>query len=220
MTTLAPTKPHATRLPPISWLWRIGLIALALVAIRFYARYPLHYVLHQTAESYGPYWAHRFWLRLHVAGASVALVSGPFQLWTGFRRRHLSLHRMIGYAYLGAAIVGGAGAFALAGWSQAADRGVSVFVFAAAWWMCLAMAYRAIRARRIIEHQDWMVRGYVLTYGFVSIRALAEVPVWDALGPVAEPTQNWLGWVVPVLIADVVLRWRRGRIGAADVHRR
>jgi hypothetical protein len=54
-----------------------------------------------------------------------------------------------------------------------------------------------------------MVRGYVLTYGFVSIRALAEVPIWYALGPVAEPTQNWLGWVVPMMVADVALRWRR-----------
>jgi hypothetical protein len=59
-----------------------------------------------------------------------------------------------------------------------------------------------------------MVRGYVLTYGFVNIRALGELPVWNALGTAAEPTQNWMGWVVPLLIAEVVLSWRRGGTGA------
>ena len=53
-----------------------------------------------------------------------------------------------------------------------------------------------------------MIRGYVLTYGFVTIRTLGELPVWDALGPVAEPTTNWLGWVVPLLLTDVLLPWR------------
>ena len=200
----------STRLPLGAWVWRVILVLLGLGALRFYARDPLHYLLHHTPTSFGGYWPHRYWLLLHIAGASVALVVGPFQLWSGFRRRHVRLHRGLGFAYLGSAAVGGFGAFGLALWSRAADRGVSVFVFALAWWLCLFMAYRAIRSRRILEHQDWMVRGYVLTYGFVTIRALTDIPIWGALGAVAEPTTNWLGWVGPLLLSDVVLRWRRG----------
>jgi hypothetical protein len=191
-------------------MWRIAVVFLGLAAIRFYARDPLHYLLQHTPESFGGYWPHRDWLILHIAGATGALVAGPFQLWSGFRHRHLHLHRAVGFAYLAAALVGGIGAFGLAFWSAAADRGVSVFVFALAWWSCLGMAYRAIRSYRIMEHQDWMVRGYVLTYGFVTIRALADLPIWGALGPVAEPTTNWLGWVGPLLVADIAVRWRRG----------
>jgi hypothetical protein len=196
------------------WFWLMALACLVLVAIRFYARFPLHYLLDQTPDSYGGYWSHRVWLRVHIAGATVALATGPFQLWMGFRQRHLAWHRALGYLYLGGVLVGGIGAFALAMSSAAVDHGVSVFVFAAAWWLCVGMAYRAIRARRIAEHQEWMVRGYVLTYGFVNIRALGELPVWNALGTAAEPTQNWMGWVVPLLIAEVVLSWRRGGTGA------
>ena len=210
MTTASIASPGTPRLTRSAWLWRIVLIAVALIAVRFYARYPLHYLLTQTPASYAGYWSHRWWLRLHLLGATVALAVGPVQLWSGFRRRHVSLHRSLGYAYLAAALLGGIGAFGLAVSSAAADHGVSVFVFALAWWVSLGMAYRAIRARRVAEHQDWMVRGYVLTYGFVSIRALGELPVWTAFGAMAEPTQNWLGWVVPLLVADVVLRWRHG----------
>jgi hypothetical protein len=204
-------------LPRAEWGWRVIVTVVALVALRFYARYPLHYLLTPTAESFGGYWPHRPWLLLHIAGATVALAVGPWQLWSGFRRRYLRAHRVLGYTYLGAGVVGGIGAFGLAWWSAAADHGVSVFVFALTWWCCLGMAYRAIRHRRILEHQDWMVRGYVLTYGFVLIRALGEVPVWQALGSAAEPTQNWVGWVVPLVMTDIVLRWRRGSAVAQPI---
>ncbi len=211
MTTNATELHRADAQAASTWLWRLTLAGIAVAAVRFYIHYPLHYIVEQTPASYGGYWPHRWWLRLHIAGASIALVTGPFQLWSGLRRRHLTVHRTIGYGYLAGAVLGGIGAFGLALWSAAADHGVSVFVFAMAWWVSLGMAFRAVLARRILEHQDWMVRGYVLTYGFVSIRAVSELPVWSALGAMAEPTQNWLGWVVPVLLADVVMRWRRGR---------
>jgi len=211
MEAAVSTTPSSSTRPALRpWVWRVILVVVGLGALRFYARDPLHYLLHYTPASFGGYWEHRHWLLLHIAGATVALVVGPFQLWSGFRRRHVRLHRALGLTYLGAAAVGGFGAFGLALWSRAVDRGVSVFVFAVAWWLCLFMAYRAIRSRRILEHQDWMVRGYVLTYGFVTIRALTDIPIWGALGAVAEPTANWLGWVGPLLLSDMVLRWRRG----------
>jgi len=132
-----PTKTES--LTSVAWLWRALSILVGIIAIRFYARYPLHYLIDQTPASYGGYWFHRWWLRFHIAGASIALATGPFQLWTGFRRTHLKLHRTLGFIYLGAAVVGGIGAFGLALWSAAADHGISVFVFALAWWVTLAI---------------------------------------------------------------------------------
>ena len=195
----------------LPWLWRLSVAVIGLAAARFYAQYPLHYLTRHTPESFGGYWLNRGWLLLHIAGATVALAVGPFELWSGFHRRYLRTHRLLGVIYLGAALVGGVGAFRLAWVSAAVDKWVSVFVFAAAWWFTLAMAYVAIRQRRITQHRDWMIRGYVLTYGFVTIRALGELPVWAALGAVAEPTTNWLGWVVPLLLTDAFLQ-RRHRV--------
>src|SRR5438445_7880104 len=101
MSTIAITtaKKSTTNWPRLIILGCLLALALTFV-IKYAARYYLHYddaFFVDTAQSGKPnYWILRGWLLLHISGAMLALLMGPFQFWTGFRARHGQLHRWTG----------------------------------------------------------------------------------------------------------------------------
>jgi hypothetical protein len=36
--------------------------------------------------------------------------------------------------------------------------------------------------RRIVQHREWMVRSYAVTFTFVGTRVLQPIPAWNHLG--------------------------------------
>jgi hypothetical protein len=88
--------------------------------------------------------------------------------------------------------------------------GVAGFTMASAWTVCTAMAFAAIRRRQVQAHREWMVRGYVVLFGFVVFRALLVSPFLAGAGTPQErlTAMMWLYRVVPLLLAEVVLQWR------------
>lgn len=187
----------------------LAILWLAYQAIHFYLRDPLHYIVDQSEKSFGNYWPHRTALLLHITGGTLALFCGPFQLWTGLRRQALPIHRWVGYGYITGIALGGGAAFYLGSVTQPRDFGVALWGLAGAWWLTVAMAYIAIRRGRIEAHREWMIRGYVVTFAFVSFRWLVEFPIWKPLGNARFAEVAWICWVVPLMIAEVALQWRR-----------
>ena len=53
-----------------------------------------------TADLLYLYGGERGWILLHVALGTVALLTVPVQLWLGFARRRMSLHRTLGKVYM------------------------------------------------------------------------------------------------------------------------
>ena len=60
-----------------------GVVSLA---VGFVSKYVLFYYRHYDAASFDTYWPRRFWLFLHINGGTLALLTGPWQFWTGLRR--------------------------------------------------------------------------------------------------------------------------------------
>ena len=91
--------------------------------------------------------------------------------------------------------------------------GVSLFVLATAWLTSAAMAYYAIRSRRIEVHKEWMLRAYIITFAFVTFRILSEYSPLSHVVPVSDRivTIGWVCWTVPLLVAEVVMQLRRIR---------
>ena len=60
---------------------------------------------------------------------------------------------------------------------------------------------------RIIEHKEWMIRSYVVTFAFVIFRWLNEVEAIKGLGNFVErgPTEIWISWVIPLLFAEIFI---------------
>ena len=194
-----------------------GLILTAAVA--FVRKYVFRYYLHYSAAAFtdpeagaANYWIMRGWLLMHVTGGMVALLTGPFQFWTGFRMRYVNLHRWTGRIFLGAVALGSIGAYRMAisttfGWAF----GFALLALATAWFSSAAMALYAILKMQVQIHKEWMVRTYVITFAFVTFRVLNDYYPGARLQPDGDRAVavGWASWVIPLLFTEIILQLRR-----------
>ena len=90
-----------------------GLCIVGAIGVVFVAVTALPY-LRVTEEQFRFYWPRRWWLLLHLASGTVALLSGPVQLWLGLTARRLHLHRRLGMTYAASVAVSASAAYYLA----------------------------------------------------------------------------------------------------------
>jgi hypothetical protein len=199
-------RPRVTATTIIGW---IGAVAIIFIGLRFFVFAAGHYMIDFSEASYTRYWPNRGYLLVHIVGGSLALVSGPFQIWSGLRRRVLKAHRALGITYLTGVLLGSGGALYMAYVSPLRTFGVALTVLAVAWLVTSGMAFLAIKNRRIDAHKEWMVRSYVVTYGFVTFRLMDEMGLFMNLGNERFATIAWLCWTIPLLFAEVALQWKR-----------
>jgi hypothetical protein len=200
------TTPRVKLTTIIGWLGAAGLL---FVGLRFFVLSAGHYMIDFSQASYTRYWPNRGYLLMHIIGGSLALLSGPFQIWSGLRRRVLKVHRLIGFTYLGGVVLGSAGAFYMASISPLPTFGVALTVLAVAWLVTSGMALLAIKNRRIDVHKEWMIRSYIVTYGFVTFRFMDELGFFASLGKERFATIAWACWTIPLLFAEVAMQWKR-----------
>mgnify|MGYP002783882340 CR=1 FL=1 len=201
--------PGAKPLRSRPWTWALGFAVLVSAYVWAIKAPPFLMVGAESYEHAGLYAALMF---AHVAGGTVPLFLGPLLLWSGLERRIPTAHRWMGRSYL---VIGAVGALA-ALWVSviATHQPKSLYVatgtLAVFWLGAAAMAYRAIRHRRIEQHREWMIRSYVLTLTFVGCRLANHLPLFPELGAERVTAQIWLFWVAPALATEYFLQWRRG----------
>lgn len=163
-------------------------------------------------EHFGSYWLRRGWLLLHIGGGIIALMTGPFQLWMGLTGRRMPLHRVLGKVYMAVVALSSMAAFYLAlntdnGWVFGA--GLTGLGFA--WIVTTGMAYISIRKRLFEHHKEWMIRSYVVTFGFVFFRIFFGAMEAAGVGTVLErlAAASWFCWSVPLLINEAILQGRK-----------
>jgi len=190
-------------------LWWGGMLALSAL---FASRYALRY-FHFDAATYGPFWWARARLLLpHVIAGLAALFLGPLQFWSALRQRYVALHRWSGRAYLVGVAVGSSMACALiVRMPPGLAHAFGLAGLAAAWVLTSGTALIAIRRGNIAQHREWMVRSYVVTFAFVTYRALLDA--MQALGVGGDADRralvSWCCWAVPLLVTEVVLQGRK-----------
>ncbi|MGO9127001.1 MAG: DUF2306 domain-containing protein [Terriglobales bacterium] len=211
---------------PIRVLKLLASAAILAVAVGLVFKYVFRYYLNYNQAAFtdpirgaANYWAMRGWLLMHMTSGMVALLTGPWQFWTGFRARYARLHRWTGRLFLGAVAVGCVGAYRMAiattfGWAY----GFALLVLATTWATTAGLAYYAILKRRIEIHKEWMVRAYVVTFAFVTVRLLNDYGPTSHLQPDTDRivTITWASWVLPLLVAEVILQLRRMRSPASS----
>jgi uncharacterized membrane protein len=211
-STVSPLRAEpvsASPLPPSvrRWIWAVALLLVAVFVAHAAQRFLVF-----TEASYRNLWPNRAWLLPHFIGGAIALLAGIVQFWAGLRRRHPRVHRWIGRVYLASVVVGAGSAFVLSfravlGW----PFGTATFVMACAWTLATVMAFVAIRRGQVAAHREWMLRSYVVAFGFVWFRVMVVSPLFAGLGSVPErlTVLLWLSWTVPLLLAELVLQWPR-----------
>jgi uncharacterized membrane protein len=112
--------------------------------------------------------------RLHVVFGGLYLALAPFQFLTARRPGALDYHRVAGRILVPVALVVGATATFITfvipngGWHER----VLVGPFAVFFLVALVVAVRRIRAGRVAEHREWMIRAFAIALAIASQRVL------------------------------------------------
>lgn len=209
-TPAAAANPTATRLikvrPFVRFAW---VIIVGLLVYFVFKTVPRYFVF--TPESYGDYfWPRVSWLFPHVCCGILAAVLGPLQFWPRIRRDYLPLHRIAGRLYVAGVLVGSIAALGMAMKidSENAAYALGLMGLALAWVVTTAMAFVAIRRKNFVQHKQWMIRSYMVTFAFVIFRLTQNILTARHVLPPheLEAMLAWSCWSVPLLFTEVALQ--------------
>ena len=200
-TLLTPTSGHS-RFKIALWTF-IGLTTLFVVItseVLLVTDYPMYHAYRLQVI------ADRQLLIPHTLCGFTALLAGPLQFSSRIRQRYLKFHRVLGRIYVISVFVG-----AFTGIALAAGRpglpGTSMQ--AAAWVVCTVAAVITARNRHIIQHRQWMIRSYAVTFTFVSSRVLNLWPrYWAHLGDSFAAVGVIAFTLASLLLVELGLNWR------------
>lgn len=123
------------------------------------------------------------------------------------------MHRSLGRIYVAGVALASTGAFYLA---LTIDPkyfayAVGLFGLACAWVLTTSMALLAVRRRAIEQHREWMMRSYVVTFAFVTLRFLEKILLdWKvAPEPEVDTFLAFACWSVPLLLAEPLIQLRK-----------
>lgn len=201
---------------------RILVIVASAAALTIAAYFVLRNVPRYFAwseASYGAYyWPRAGFLLPHVLGGLLALVVGPFQFWARIRNGYPKVHRISGRLYLVSVLIGAVAGMAMAVTSsRGLAYGSGLFGLSVAWLLTSGMAFVSIRKRNFIQHKQWMVRSYVLTFAFVTFRGIADLMIYFGIGQGTDRLGaiSWACWAVPLLLTELVIQGKQVFAGGA-----
>jgi hypothetical protein len=203
---------RSTRSRIVFWLWMVLLVDVIANAISSFIVFALPYLRYDPEFLARFAVQQRFWLISHIAGGSIALVLGPFQLWMGINRRFMWIHRKTGMLYLLSVAISSIGGFYLAATTRRGPVfGSALASLNLAWIISTGLAYVAIWRRIIIQHQEWMIRSYVLTFSFVTFRMIVGTLNFFEMDHRTEHVNvaSWLSWVVPLMLTEAIIQGRK-----------
>lgn len=238
-------RPDLAAVPARPRWWRRPWVApLMVVAVAFIAFSLPPYLSMDPSQSRVPapdfFPPHFVMLSLHVVFGSIAMITCCLQIWPWFRARHPKAHRMIGRVYVfGGCLPAGLMALVVGLATPYGPATMASDVLLALLWLgCTMTGWRMARQRRFVDHRRWMVRSFALTMSIITNRIYTFLFI-VLLSPQLETTFHgdmnllastvaslsaWLGWVLPLLVAewwlergDAAKRRARARAATAEV---
>ena len=203
MATSIKLAPSSTRSTFKTSLWLfLGLTALFVFItseVFLAADYPMYHAYRLQVI------ADRGLLIPHSLAGTLALLIGPINFSSRSRNRFLKLHRILGRVYVISVFVGAATGVALAfgrpGFPGTCGQ-------AGAWVVCTTAAFLTARNRQIVQHRQWMIRYYAVTFTFVSSRVLNLWPAyWSHLGDVLSAVGVIAFTLFSLLIVEIAFSW-------------
>ncbi len=155
------------------------------------------------------YIAQTFGIIAHIAGSMLAIIIGPFQfLKKPVTNILLKLHRWMGRIYLLGVLSGGLAGLYMSFFAHGGlPASTGFFLLALCWLVTGFMAYKRIRNKEVLKHQQWMIRNYALTFAAVTLRLWLPVLNLVCGFEFTESyiTVAWLCWVPNLLVAEWIV---------------
>jgi uncharacterized membrane protein len=203
-----PVLARAPRRVP-TWWWFAAVLALGIAA------YSLRYAL-LGEPAYEPELASALRERpltvtIHTLFGPVALVLGLVNLLPGMRRgAKWPVHRWVGRVYVVSAVMLSGAGLSMAFHAAGGNGPRVAFVLLALGTLGTALqGYRQIRAHRVRQHREWMLRSYALIFAAVTLRlwmpALTGLVYQGQFVP-AYRWAAWLAWVPNALFVEWIIR--------------
>lgn len=150
-------------------------------------------------------------LLLHLAATAPIFLVAPLQFSRRVRLRWPKWHRTAGKVYLVAAIIGSAGALYLGITFDGMERRVPLLMFAGLWLAFSVAAWLTAVRHAFAAHERFVVRGYAIALAFVFVRVMGETDDWLFAfledKAVRDATQEWLAFVVPLIVVEGWYTW-------------
>ena len=148
-------------------------------------------------------------LSLHALGGAIALMTGPLQFLPRFRESNWNRHRLLGWIYCGAVLLGWCASVWIAPHAQTGWIAAWGFLtLGAAWIVTTGLAIRFILRGDAIQHRRWMIRSYALTAAAITLRIyLPLVFVFHWPFAIGYPAIAWLCWIPNVIAVELYLRF-------------
>lgn len=167
-----------------------------------------------TPDQLGPTLLHKqLWYFSHLLFALPVLVGGPLQFSKKLRTARPGVHRLLGQIYVlgvtGAALT----AIYLGGYVGEYEGSKLPIVLLALLWLFFTLgAWRSAVRRQFEVHRLFMIRSYGLALVLVWLRLIGDAPpdimfFYIADEAVRDTTQEWMSWVIPLLVMETYLSW-------------
>ncbi|TPN83339.1 DUF2306 domain-containing protein [Aquimarina algicola] len=191
--------------------YNVVLILLFIMSLHFIST-KLNYFLLKEEVFDSRHWNEKWWLIGHLFVGIVVFFLGPFLFWEGFRKKYLKLHRLFGKIYLISIVLASFSASYIA-WTASIKIhftwAFSQQILSFTWFATAFMAYRAVKLHRIKQHKEWVVRSYIVTWGFIVFRWIDNYLSVLEIGTFVErgPTLIYTILFLSLFFYEIILQW-------------
>lgn len=211
-----------TRGGGVSWFWLTAWSAIGLSAAWFIYDSVL-YVATRDPQPGATFLNRQLWYLAHMALATPILLIAPLQFLAGLRNARPDVHRWLGRFFLGSSIVAGLLAIWLGATIENQGSRIPLALFGVLWVGFSAAGWICARKHDFANHRKFVIRSFAIGLAFVWVRLLgnleAQLFFFMDVQQVRDTTQEFLSFVIPLLVVEAWLSWsppvlaalRRGR---------
>ena len=215
----------------IFWFGKnLFIYTLLCTAIFLMMRTSLNYLTFETNIQFLAYkqdyiqnsvWKSAFYI--HVFSAFLALFAGLTQFSTLFMQRHRKAHRILGHVYVwNILLINFPSALIMAIYANGGLLGKTAFLLLDCLWF--GFTFQALRYaidRKFVEHRDFMIRSYSLTFSAITLRTWKIILVQTGW---MDPShiyiaEAWLGFLPNLLLAELIIRSKKKNLSVETILR-
>lgn len=193
--------------------WLAGWLLLGLAAAWFIYD-SVAYVASRDLQPGATFLNRQLWYFAHMGIATPLLVIAPVQFIAAIRRARPAVHRWLGRAFLTASIIAGVLAVWLGATIQYEGSRIPLALFGTVWIGFSVAAWICARKCDFANHRRFVIRSFAIGLAFIWVRLLGafEQQLFPFISsePARDTTQEFLSFVIPLLVVETWLSWWPG----------